>query len=133
MWLVIALALYRHQSIPEVVAQLDLALPEAINPDIAKSALTQARQRLGRAPLAQLFGMSAACWDERHQAGRSWRGLARSPGSILSRRRRRAAATERVNSFSANYTSSILTALTRAFLSRRCRRLAGSPTPEPTR
>lgn len=77
MWLVIALGLYRHQSIPEVVAHLDLVLPDEINPDIAKSALTQARQRLGREPLAQLFAMSAACWDERHQAGRSWRGLAR--------------------------------------------------------
>ena len=77
MWLVIALALYRHQSIPEVAAHLDLSLPDEVNPDIAKSALTQARQRLGREPLAQLFGMSAACWDERHQTGRSWRGLAR--------------------------------------------------------
>jgi hypothetical protein len=42
-WLVIALALYRHQSIPEVVAHLDLVLPDEVNPDIAKSALTQAR------------------------------------------------------------------------------------------
>jgi len=76
-WLVIALALYRHQSIPEVVAHLDLSLPDEINPDIAKSALTQARQRLGREPLAQLFGMSATCWDERHQVNRGWRGFAR--------------------------------------------------------
>ncbi|WP_284311320.1 transposase domain-containing protein, partial [Labrys miyagiensis] len=76
-WLVIALALYRHQSIPEVVAHLDLTLPDEVNPDIAKSALTQARQRLGRAPLAQLFALSASCWDERHQSGKAWRGLAR--------------------------------------------------------
>lgn len=76
-WLVIALALYRHQSIAEVAAHLDLALPNAVNPDIAKSALTQARQRLGRAPLARLFAMSASCWDERHQPGKAWRGLAR--------------------------------------------------------
>lgn len=76
-WLVIAVALYRHQSIPEVVAHLDLTLPDAVNPEIAKSALTQARQRLGSDPLAHLFAMSAACWDDRHQPGRSWRGLAR--------------------------------------------------------
>lgn len=76
-WLVIALALYRHQSIPEVVAHLDLVLPDEVNPDIAKSALTQARQRLGPAPLAQLFAMSSAFWDARHQDGRAWRGLAR--------------------------------------------------------
>lgn len=76
-WLLIALALYRHQSIPEVVAQLDLVLPDEVNPDIAKSALTQARQRLGEEPLAQLFTLSAVAWDEQHQRGHSWRGLAR--------------------------------------------------------
>lgn len=76
-WLVIALAMYRHQSIAQVVAELDLVLPDEVNPDIANSALTQARQRLGQEPLAQLFGLCASAWDERHQRGRSWRGLAR--------------------------------------------------------
>lgn len=76
-WLVIALAMYRHQSIAQVVADLDLVLPDEINPDISKSALTQARQRLGPEPLSLLFGMSAAVWDRRHSTGRSWRGLAR--------------------------------------------------------
>lgn len=76
-WLVIALAMYRHQSIPEVVVQLDLVLPDEVNPDIAKSALTQARQRLGEEPLAQLFALSTTVWDDRHRHGRTWRGLAR--------------------------------------------------------
>ncbi len=76
-WLVIALAMYRHQSIAQVVADLDLVLPDEVNPEIAKSALTQARQRLGEEPLAQLFGLCADVWDTRHQRGRSWRGLAR--------------------------------------------------------
>ena len=76
-WLVIALALYRGQSIPEVTAHLDLVLPDEVTPDIAKSALTQSRQRLGDEPLAQLFGLSAAAWDDRHQRGQSWRKLAR--------------------------------------------------------
>jgi hypothetical protein len=76
-WLVIALALYRNQSIPDVVAHLALALPDEVNPDIARSALTQARQRLGDEPLAQLFAISSAGWDEQHQSGRAWRGLAR--------------------------------------------------------
>ena len=76
-WLVIALAMYRHQSMAQVVADLDLVLPDEINPDIAKSALTQARQRLGQEPLSLLFGMSAAAWDQRYSQGRSWRGLAR--------------------------------------------------------
>ncbi|WP_255576083.1 transposase domain-containing protein [Comamonas sp. Y33R10-2] len=75
-WLVIALALYRHQSIAQVVADLDLVLPDEVNPYIANSALTQARQKLGGEPLEQLFGMCASCWDDRHQQGHSWRGLA---------------------------------------------------------
>lgn len=76
-WLVIALAMYRNQSMAQVVAELDLALPDEVNPDIASSALTQARQRLGQHPLAQLFGLCASTWDQRHQRGTSWRGLAR--------------------------------------------------------
>ncbi|WP_368407073.1 transposase domain-containing protein, partial [Asticcacaulis currens] len=31
-WLVIALALYRHQSIADVAAHLSLALPDEVNP-----------------------------------------------------------------------------------------------------
>jgi hypothetical protein len=76
-WLIIALAMYRHESIPQVVAHLDLVLPDEVNPEIAKSALTHARQRLGEAPLAQLFALSATAWDERHRHGRTWRGLTR--------------------------------------------------------
>ncbi len=69
--------MYRHQSIAQVVAELDLVLPGEVNPDIATSAITQARQRLGQEPLAQLFALSALAWDTRHQRGHSWRGLAR--------------------------------------------------------
>src|SRR5574343_121388 len=46
-WLVIALAFYRRQSMPEVLATLDLALSAASAPPVSKSAVTQARQRLG--------------------------------------------------------------------------------------
>ncbi|MBB5463049.1 hypothetical protein HDG33_006726 [Paraburkholderia sp. Cpub6] len=42
-WLVIALALYRHQSISEVVDELDLALPVADASFVSRSAITQAR------------------------------------------------------------------------------------------
>ena len=75
-WLVIALALFRHQSMAQVVSELDLVLPDEIDASIADSALTQARQRLGQEPLAQLFALCAAGWDTRHQQGQSWRGLA---------------------------------------------------------
>jgi hypothetical protein len=62
--LVIALALYRHQSIPDVVAHLDLTMPDAVNPEIARSALTQARQRLGSE------SSGAIVRDERRVLGR---------------------------------------------------------------
>lgn len=75
-WLVIALALYRHQSMAQVVAELGLVLPDEVNASIADSAVTQARQRLGQEPLEQLFALCAAGWDSRHQQGCSWRGLA---------------------------------------------------------
>jgi hypothetical protein len=58
-WLVIALALYRHQSISEVVDGLELALPAPDAPFVSKSAIAQARQRTGAAPLAWLFHESA--------------------------------------------------------------------------
>src|SRR4030088_3392695 len=53
-WLVIALALHRHQSIGEVLDTLDLALPAQDAPFVCKSAITQARDRVGEAPLLWL-------------------------------------------------------------------------------
>ena len=61
-WLVIALALYRHQSSSEMVDELDLALPARDASFVSKSVVTQARQRTGAAPLAWLFRKSACNW-----------------------------------------------------------------------
>jgi len=58
-WLVIALAMYRHWSISEVLDSLDLALPNESAPFVSKSAAAQARQRIGEAPLAWLFEQTA--------------------------------------------------------------------------
>ncbi|MGH8352775.1 MAG: IS4 family transposase, partial [Pseudomonas sp.] len=44
--------------------------------EVAKSALSQARQRLGDDPLAQLFSLSAGAWDQQVQLHHQWRGLA---------------------------------------------------------
>ena len=63
-WLIVALALYRHQSISEVIDELDLALPNAQVPFVSKSAVAQARQRLGPAPLEWLFHTSARAWSD---------------------------------------------------------------------
>ncbi|BCF97977.1 hypothetical protein PPGU19_025460 [Paraburkholderia sp. PGU19] len=51
-WLVIALAMYRHWSISEVLDGLDLALPDEAAPFVSKSAAARARQRIGEAPMA---------------------------------------------------------------------------------
>ena len=74
-WLVIALALYRHQSMPEVLATLDLALPSPAESIVSKSAVTQARQRLGAAPLEQLFVQTARAWCAQDAERHSWHGL----------------------------------------------------------
>jgi len=74
-WLVIALALYRHQSISEVVDDLDLALPDLQAPFVSKSAVAQARQRLGAQPLKALFELSAGAWAEQDRKQYLFKGL----------------------------------------------------------
>src|SRR6478735_702534 len=74
-WLVIALALYRHQSISEVVDDLDLALSREGMPFVSKSAVTQARQRTGQEPLAWLFEKSAQAWTAQDAAAYAFKGL----------------------------------------------------------
>ncbi|WP_334188686.1 IS4 family transposase [Noviherbaspirillum sp.] len=74
-WLVVALALYRHQSISEVVDDLDLALPDMHTPFVSKSAVAQARQRLGADPLRALFEISAKAWSEQDRKRYLFKGL----------------------------------------------------------
>lgn len=74
-WLVIALALYRHQSISEIVDDLDLALPSTAAPFVSKSAVAQARQRTGYAPLAWLFHESADAWSRQDAPSYAFKGL----------------------------------------------------------
>ena len=73
-WLVIALALHRHQSMPEVLATLDLALPNRSEGTVSKSAVTQARQRLLQPP-AHTLKVQQGAVD--HRVGRQHlRGVA---------------------------------------------------------
>jgi hypothetical protein len=74
-WLVIALALYRHKSVKEIVDSLDLAMPELADRCITSSATTQARQRLGAEPLHWLFERSAAQWISQDQEQFLFHGL----------------------------------------------------------
>lgn len=74
-WLVIGMALYRNLPMQEIVDQLGLALPDERQTLVAKSAITQARQRLSDEPLAYLFATTAAEWATRSADADRWRGL----------------------------------------------------------
>lgn len=74
-WLVIALAMYRHWSISEVLDNLDLALPNEATPFVSKSAVAQARQRVGDAPLAWLFEQTARAWCQHDADAHAFKGL----------------------------------------------------------
>ena len=74
-WIVIGMALHRDKSIDHVVASLDLALPAPSGPAV-KSAISQARQRLGEDPLAYLYTTTAAHWSSQSAAAHTWRGMA---------------------------------------------------------
>lgn len=74
-WLVIALAIYRHLSIKEVLDDLDLALPELTGRFVTSSAVCQARQRVGAEPLRWLFECSAKAWNSQDGEAYLFRGL----------------------------------------------------------
>jgi hypothetical protein len=74
-WLVIAMGLFRDQPIERIVDMLDLALPDKKRSLVAKSAITQARQRLTEDPLAYLFITTASEWAARSAERDRWRGL----------------------------------------------------------
>lgn len=75
LWLVIGMALMRNESLERVVEWLNLALPAAGDEPVAKSAIAQARQRLGEDPVAYLFVVTAAVWALESAERRRWRGL----------------------------------------------------------
>ena len=74
-WLMVALALYRHKSISEVLDDLGLALPDSQTPFVSKSAAAQARQRVGSEPLKWLFDHSAQHWSAQDRRAYIFKGL----------------------------------------------------------
>jgi len=62
-WLVIALALYRHRSVADVVAELDLALPDMTLPIVSDGAVTRARHPSGFVTSAMALSNIRACLD----------------------------------------------------------------------
>jgi hypothetical protein len=75
-WLLIGIALMRSESIERIATLLGVALPSTTGELVARSALMQARQRLGSAPLEYLFSATGTEWAVRSADGHRWRGLA---------------------------------------------------------
>ena len=77
LWLVLGMAVLRDLPIAEVARHLDLALPAADGSrTVASSALTQARQRVGAAPMEWLFLRTAEEWATAGADRDRWRDLA---------------------------------------------------------
>ncbi len=75
-WLVLGMALCRDRPIHDVVSKLDLVLPERCgSTEVARSTLTEARQRLGAAPLRWLFETCSERWAAESAKDLAWRGL----------------------------------------------------------
>lgn len=74
-WLMIGIALMRSESIERIAALLGVALPSTTRELVARSALTQARQRLGDAPMEYVFSATGAEWAARSAEAHRWRGL----------------------------------------------------------
>jgi hypothetical protein len=75
LWIVLGMALFRNRAIERVVASLDLCLPSSTGRLVAKSAIAEARQRLGEEPLAYLFHTTAAEWSARSAERHKWHDL----------------------------------------------------------
>lgn len=75
-WLVIGMGMFRDQSLHELVATLDLALPGSRGVRVAPSSVVQARERLGDEPIRWLFERTASTWAHESARRHSWHGLA---------------------------------------------------------
>ena len=72
-WVVLGMALFRDRPLEDVVSKLDLALPGSGT--IARSSVTQARDRVGSEPLRWLFERCGSKWAHESAQAHLWRGL----------------------------------------------------------
>lgn len=72
-WVVLGMALFRDRPLEDVVSKLDLALPGSGT--IARSSVTQARDRVGSEPLKWLFNRCGSKWAHESAKAHPWRGL----------------------------------------------------------
>ena len=73
-WIVLGMGLFRDRPIEDVVTKLDLALP-ASGGTVARSSISQARDRVGSEPVKWLFDRCASEWSRRSAGAHRWRGL----------------------------------------------------------
>lgn len=75
-WMVVAMAFFRNEPITDVVRRLNLSADgEAGMNLLARSAVTQARQRVGAAPVEWLFRQTAQTWGAERYQKDGWHGL----------------------------------------------------------
>jgi len=76
LWLVIGMAFFRDEPISEVARRLNICSDGLANEALlAKSALTQARQRLGDGAMEWLFKQCAKVWGTERYPEDDWHGL----------------------------------------------------------
>lgn len=73
LWLIVGMSMMSGRSMAEVAAKLGVAIPRAGKPEVAPSALVQARQRLGADVVSYVFQRAADVWGK--AATHTWRGL----------------------------------------------------------
>ena len=72
-WAVIGMALFRTESVRQLINKLDIVLPQEVD-YVARSAVTQARKKLGSDVVRDVFLQSAITWHERAEHPH-WCGL----------------------------------------------------------
>ena len=63
-WTVIGMALFRTESVRQLINKLDIVLPQEVD-YVARSAVTQARKKLGSDVVRDVFYRTAQTWHER--------------------------------------------------------------------
>lgn len=72
-WVVLGMSLFRDRPMEDIVSKLDLALPGCGT--IARSSVTQARERVGSEPVRWLFDRCGSTWAHKSANAHLWRGL----------------------------------------------------------
>lgn len=72
-WAVIGMALFRGESVRQLINKLDIILPNEVD-YVARSAVTQARQKLGSNVVKDIFKQTQASWNQQAEHP-SWCGL----------------------------------------------------------